>query len=142
MPCANMNKSKSFMKTRLLWRLGPRHKNLHTGWSKNVYDVIQRKSVLEILKYFLMESFSICIHIYSRSQSFLSYVEKKLFQKSHPIKKETNFFVLFLFLLLDNSYSFLVLKFQFSKLKIAIEVIKLSISPQKCLFLKRLQLQN
>ena len=82
-----------------------------------------------------MESFSIYINIFSRSQSFLSYVEKKLwgpknpenglFQKSQPVKK-------------DNSYSCLVFKFQESKLKLGIEVVKLSIWPQKCLFLKRL----
>ena len=36
----------------------------YTGWSK---DVIKRKSVREILKYFLIESFSIYIHIFSRS---------------------------------------------------------------------------
>ena len=53
-----------------------------------------------------MESFSLYIHILSRSY-FLSYVEKKLwgsknpenglFKKSHPIKKDTYFFVLFCF---------------------------------------------
>ena len=119
------------------------------------YRVVQKKfmmwssgklSVWEILKYFLMESFSLYIHILSRSLSFLSYVEKHLlssknpenglFQKSHLIKKETYFFVLFLFLLQDISCSCLVLKFQVSKLKISIEVIKLSIWPQKWLFLK------
>ena len=62
----------------------------------------------------------------------------KITQKSHLIKKEAYFFVLFLFLLQDNSYSCLVSKFQVSKLKIAIEVIKLSMQQQKCLFLKRL----
>ena len=81
-----------------------------------------------------MESFSLYIHIFSRSQRFLSKIEKKLwgsknpengfFQKSHLIKKDTYFFVLFLFLLQDNSYSCLVLKFQVSKLKIAKEIIK------------------
>ena len=52
-------------------------------------------------------------------------------------KKRHIFFVLFLFLLQDNCYYCLVLKFQVSKLKIAVEVTKLSIWPQKCLFLKR-----
>ena len=66
--------------------------------------------------------------------------ENGLFQKSHLFKKETYFFVLFLFLLQDISYSCLVLKFQVSKLKIAIEVIKLSIWLQKCIFLKCLYL--
>ena len=52
----------------------------------------------------------------------MSYVGKKLwgsknlyiglFQKSHSIKKESYFFVLFLFLLQYNSNFFLVLKFQ------------------------------
>ena len=91
-----------------------------------------------------MESFSLYIHILSRSLSFLNYVEKKLwgsknpenglFQKSHLIKKETIFFVLFLFLLQEISYSCLVLKFQVSNLKIQIEITKLSIWPQKCVF--------
>ena len=77
-----------------------------------------------------MEYFSLYIHILSRSLNFLSYVEKKLwgsknpentlFQKSHLIKRETYLFVLFLFMLQDISYSCLVLKFQGSKLKIAI----------------------
>ena len=112
---------------------------------KKVYNVIQRENIGEILKYFLMESFFLYIHIFSRSQSFLSYVEKKLqgsknpenglFKKSHSIKKET-FFILFLFLLQDNSYSCLVLQFQVPKLKIAIEVTKLSFWPQKCVFFK------
>ena len=53
-------------------------------------------------------------------------------------KKRHIFFVLFLFLLQDNSYSRLVLKFQVSKLKIKIEVTNISIWPQKCVFLKRL----
>ena len=75
-----------------------------------------------------MESFSLYINIFSRSYSFLSYVEKKLwgsknpgnglFQKSPLIKKEAYFFVLFLYLLQENSYSCMVLKFQVSKLKI------------------------
>ena len=48
-----------------------------------------------------------CIHILSRSYSFLSYIEKKLWssknpekrlvKKSQPIKKETYFYDLFLF---------------------------------------------
>ena len=52
-----------------------------------------------------MESISLYIHILSRSKSFLSYVEKKLwgsknpenilFKKSQPIKKETYFFFFF-----------------------------------------------
>ena len=74
---------------------------------KTVYDVIQRKSVQETLKYFLMESFSLYFHILSRSQSFQSYVEKKfwgfknpengLFEKSHLIKKDTYFSFFFYF---------------------------------------------
>ena len=64
--------------------------------------------------------------------------KKVMFQKSHPVKKETYIFVLFLFMMQNNSYSCLVLKFQVSKLKTAIEVIKLSIWPQKCSFSKRL----
>jgi hypothetical protein len=74
---------------------------------KKVYELIQRKKVREIiLKYILMESFSIYIHILSRSYSFLSSVEKKLwgsknpgnglFKKSQPLKKETYFYI-FLF---------------------------------------------
>ena len=49
-----------------------------------------------------MESFSLYIHIFSRSESFLSCVEKKLwdsknpenglFKKSQPIKKDKYFF--------------------------------------------------
>ena len=65
-----------------------------------------------------------------------NYPKNGLFKKSHLIKKETYFFVLFLFLLQDNNYSCLVLKFQVSKLKIAVEVIQLSMRPQKGLFLK------
>ena len=53
-------------------------KSIYRVVQKKVYDVIQRKSVGEILKYFLMESFSIYIYIFSGSQRFLSYVEKKL----------------------------------------------------------------
>ena len=49
-------------------------------------------------------------------------------------KREIFFFILFLFLLHDNSYFCLGLKFQVSKLKIAIEVTKLSIWSQKCVF--------
>ena len=65
--------------------------------------------------------------------------ENGLFQKSHTINKEIYFFVFFLFLLQDNSYSCSVLKFQMSKLKIAIEeVIKLSIWPQKVFIFKTL----
>ena len=41
-------------------------------------------------------------------------------------KREIFFFVLFLFLLQDNSHSCLGLKFQLSKLEIAIEVTKLA----------------
>ena len=63
---------------------------------------------------------------------------KWLNPKSPPIKKETYFFVLFLFLLQDNSYSYLVLKFQVSNLKIAIEVIKLSKMAAKVLIFKTL----
>ena len=76
-----------------------------------------------------MESFSLSVYIFSRSKSFIIYVEKKLwgsknpenglFPKSH-IKKETYFFCSFLFLMQDNSNFCLVLKFQVSKLKIAI----------------------
>ena len=57
-----------------------------------------------------MESFSLYIHIFSRN-----YAEKKLlssknpenglFQKSPSIKKDKYFFVLFLYLLQENSYS-------------------------------------
>ena len=54
------------------------------GGPKKVYDVVQRKSVWEILKYFLMESFSLYIYIFSRSLSFLSYVEKKLWGSKNP----------------------------------------------------------
>ena len=61
--------------------------------------------------------------------------ENGMFQKSHLIKKETYFFQ---FMLQDVDYSSLVLKFQVSKLKSATEVIKLSMQPQKCVFLKRL----
>ena len=53
--------------------------------------------------------------------------ENGLFQKSRPIKKETYLFFLILFLLQDNSFSCLVLKFQVSKLKIAIETKKILI---------------
>ena len=60
---------------------------------------------------------SIYSNIFSISYSFISYVEKKLwgsknsenglFQKSHPIRKETYFFVfLLLFPLQDNNYFF------------------------------------
>ena len=49
-----------------------------------VYDVIQRKSVCEILKYFLIKSSSLYIHIFSRSWSFLQYVEKKLWGIKNP----------------------------------------------------------
>ena len=63
--------------------------------------------------------------------------ENGLLKKSHPFKKETYSFI-FLFLLRDNGNKCLILKFQVSKLKIVIEVRKLSIWPQKCLILKRL----
>ena len=43
--------------------------------------------------------------------------ENGLFPKSHPIKEETYVFVLFLFLLQDNSHSSFVAKFRLSKLK-------------------------
>ena len=55
-------------------------------------------------------------------------------QKILIIKKERYFFVLFLFLLQDNSYSFLVLKFQVSKLKIAIEVISINLAAKVLIF--------
>ena len=42
-------------------------KNIIQGGPKKFYDVILRKSVREILKYFFMESFSLCIHIFLRS---------------------------------------------------------------------------
>ena len=109
------------------------------GPKKSLCMMWSRGKVWEILKYFLMEPFSLYIHIFSRSWSFLSYVEKKLwgfknpgnglFQKSVLSKKRH------IFLLQNNSYSCLVLKFQVSKLKIAIRVTKLSIWPQKCVFL-------
>ena len=96
-----------------------------------------------------MESFSLYIHILPRSMNFLSYVKKKLwgsknpenglFQESHLIKKETYFFCFFSISVADIiSYSCLFLKFQVSELKIVIEVIKLTIWPQKCVFLKSL----
>ena len=40
---------------------------IHTGWSNKVYDVISRKGVWQILKYFLMESFSL-VYIFTSSQ--------------------------------------------------------------------------
>ena len=49
-------------------------------------------------------------------------------------KKRQMFFVLSLFLLQDNSYSCLVLKFQVSKSKIAIEVTKLPIGCKSAYF--------
>ena len=45
-----IKQEKSFEKT---------HKNTYRVVQSKVYDVIYRKSVYEILKYFLMESFSI-----------------------------------------------------------------------------------
>ena len=115
---------------------------LFTGWSKkSLWSDLEEKCLGNSC--FLMYS-----HLLKKLElSILSYVEKKLwgsknpknglFQKSYPIKKETYLFVLFLILLQDNSYSCSVFKFKVSKLKIAIEVMKLSIYPQKCLFLKR-----
>ena len=94
------------------------------------------------MKYFLMESFSLYIHIFSRS-----YTEKKLwdsknsenclFQKSHPIKKRI-IFLLFFYFCYKIIVIPLVLKIQVSKLIFAIEFTKLSVWPQKCVFLKRL----
>ena len=51
---------------------------------KKVYELIQRKSVCKILKYFLMESFSLYIYIFSRSQSFLSNEENMLWGFKTP----------------------------------------------------------
>ena len=39
----------------------------YQGGPKKVSDVISRKSAWEILKYFLMECFSLYIHIFSRN---------------------------------------------------------------------------
>ena len=60
--------------------------------------------------------------------------ENVLLKKITLSKKDTVFFTLFLFLLQDNNYTCLVLKFQVSNLKISIEVIKLLILPEKCVF--------
>ena len=57
-------------------------------------------------------------------------------KKSPYQKRDIFYFVLFLFLLQDNSYACLVLQFQVSRLKIAIELTKLSFWPQKFVFLK------
>ena len=54
------------------------------GGPKKNYDVIQRKSVREILKKILTESSSLYIHIFSKSQSFLSCVDKKLQGSKNP----------------------------------------------------------
>ena len=83
---------------------------IHTGWSKKKFmnwSNCSEEKYLRNSKISFMESFSLYIHILSRSKSFLSYIEKKLwgfknpekglFKKSHPFKKETYFFVLFLF---------------------------------------------
>jgi hypothetical protein len=70
-------------------------------------------------------------------KSFWCDLEEKCLRNSKIFFMESfSFFVPFLFLLKGNSYSSLVLKFQVFKLKIAIEVTKLSICPQKCVFLK------
>ena len=115
---------------------------VYTGWSKKKFMMYLEEKCLLNSKIFFDGVF---LSIYSH---LLSYIEKNLwssknpenglFQKSHFIKKDTYIFVLFLFLLQDNSYSFLALKFQISKLEIAIEVIKLLMRPQKYLFSKRL----
>ena len=72
-------------------------------------------------------SISTCKLIYTgwSKKKFMNRKKKAFYQKRDI------FLALFLFLLKDNS-------FKVSKLKIAIEVIQLSIWPQKCLFLKRL----
>ena len=52
--------------------------------------------------------------------------EYGLFKKSHPIKKETYFFVLFQFLLHDNSYFCLVLRIQDKKWNRGHKIINLA----------------
>ena len=87
---------------------------LYTGWSKKVYESIYVEKKLWALKILKIA----CSKKVTRSKN------RKIYYV--------------LFLLQDNSYSSLVLKFQVSKLKIAIEVIKLSIWPQKSFFFKTL----
>ena len=69
-------------------------------------------------------------------------IRKMACSKKVTLSKKILFFVLFLFLLQGNSYSCFVLKFQVSKLKIAIEVKKIINLAAKMLFSKRLKLQN
>ena len=87
---------------------------------------------------------SFSLYIFTSSQedrAIKSYgalkIRKMTCSKKVTLSKKIHiFFVLFLFLLKDNSYSFLFLKFQVAKLKIAIEVIKLLIWP-KSAYLKK-----
>ena len=114
----------------------------YTGWTKKCLWIDLEKKCFRNSKIFLMESFS--LYIYShflKKLDLLSYVDKKLLGSKNPCSKkspyqirETKFFVLFLFLLQNESYSCLVLKFQVYKLQIGVEVTKWSILPQKCLF--------
>ena len=80
----------------------------------------------EIFKIFFYGSLS--LHIFNSSQEVRAY--EVMYKKSYGalkkvIRLKKEFF--FLFLLQDVIYSCLVLKFLVSKLKIAIELIKLSI---------------
>ena len=92
------------------------------GGPKKVY---LRKSAWEILKYFLIESFPLYTHIFSRIYSFLSYVEESYealkILKMACTKKVT-----------------LSKRYILSQVKIALEITKLIIWLQKCVFLKRL----
>ena len=110
----------------------------YTEWSKKCLSCDLDENCLRNSKIFFDGVFlSIYSHILKKLWGSKN-PENGLFQKSHLIKKETYFFVLFLFMLQDNSYSCPVLRFKVSKLKIAIEVVKLSMRPLKRLFLKRL----
>ena len=79
-----------------------------------IYRVVKKGLWYDLEPKFLMESFSLCIHIFSRSYTFLSYVEKKLWVSKNPENGlfQNFYFFLFLFLLQDNSFSYLVLKFR------------------------------
>ena len=101
--------------------------------SKIFFDGVFPSMYSHLLK--KLELFKLCI---KKSNGALKILKMACSKKVTLSKKRHIFLFLFLFLLQDKSYSCSVLKFQVSKLKIAIVVIKLSMRPQKCLFLKRL----
>ena len=116
------------------------------GPKKSLWCDLEEKFLRNSKIFFDGVLLSICSHLLKKlklsklcrkkSYGALKILEMACLKKVTLSKKRHIFFLLFLFLLKDNSYFCLDLKFQVSKLKNAIEVIKLSIWLQKCLFLK------